>query len=452
MAVAVHMLLMCIAVLCAAFFALHKGILTPSSMGGEIKVQVKFFLCILGLGYFLDACNARTTEGITKARKQVATKSVIHKVASDGRHRASLAVPTAERAPPEKPYVGHGSSNGSEDPFGHEHLRHRSDQHIVECMLAEDVPNKTPKVLEVMHSCIRLGHGDAAVKLFDQMLQTGATPKAHLIGKAVSHKFFKLVAETLDDKRIREDGVGLLDLIQAHGIAPAPAIQNRLLTAWNNQLPKFVLKYFLEMKGAGVALSRWAYRYIVVTHERSDPEFALNIYSEMEASGIRLDRASCNAVLGARSQLGMLDEAREQYTQMVDSGLVPNEKTYGIMIKVNSFSNRSEEAIALFETMRERGMQPDRHAYHHAIRSSIAFQRIEYAVDLYLDMTQKKMPILMNTLSLLIGACNIAGWNALVTDLKTDLSRAQEAEAAQGPQAQHKVGGGLTSECAEVRA
>ena len=70
--------------------------------------------------------------------------------------------------------------------------------------------------MKVMHSYIHLGHGHAAVKMFDEMLQFGAAPKAHLIGKAVSHKFFKLVAETLDDERIQEDGIRLLDLIQKH--------------------------------------------------------------------------------------------------------------------------------------------------------------------------------------------------------------------------------------------
>jgi pentatricopeptide repeat protein len=295
-------------------------------------------------------------------------------------------------------------------------------------MLAEGVSNKTSKVLEVMHSCIRLRHGYAAVKLFDQMLQTGASPKAHLIGKAVSHKFFKLVVETLDDKRIREDGLRLLDLIQAHAIAPAPETQNRLLASWKNQLPEFVLKYFLEMKDSGIILCRRAYCYIVVAHERSDPEFALRIYSEMIVSGIPPDKAACNAVLGARSQLGMLDEARELFLQMVDSAVVPNGKTYGIMIKVYSASNHLKEAIALFETMREQCFEPDRYAYHHAIRSCVALHRFEYAADVYNVMVQKEVPPLVNTLVLLSGACKNAGWNALAAELMTDLARAEEAE------------------------
>jgi pentatricopeptide repeat protein len=432
---ATYIPLMCIAVLCTDVFALRKVFVTPSSMEGETKVQVEFFLWVAFLVYSFDAYNARTMERITRAENHAVTKPVIDKVVSCGGHRVGLAVLAAERAPPETLRVGHDSSKESGDPCVPEGCRQRSDLHIVDCMLAEGVPNKTSKVLEVMHSCIRLGHGDAAVKLFDQMLQTGACPKAHLIGKAVSHKFFKLVVETLDDNRIQEDGLRLLDLVQAHAIAPAPATQNRLLAAWKNQLPEVVLKYFLEMKDASIILSRWAYRYIVVAHERSDPEFALKIYSEMKASGIPLDLASYNAVLGARSQLGMLDEARELFLQMVDSALVPNEKTYGIMIKVYSASNHLKEAIALFETMREQCLEPDRYAYHHAIRSCITLQRFEYAMSLHNDMVQKNVPLLVSTLVLLSGACENAGWDALAAELMTDLARAKEAEAQHGPEA-----------------
>jgi pentatricopeptide repeat protein len=435
MELATYVPLLFIAVLCTDVFALRRVFITPSSMEGETKAQVEFTMWVIVLVYFFDAYNARATERITRAKKHVVANPVNHNMSSDGGHRGGLTVPTAEQAHPEKLHVSHGISKESWDLCGPEDRRRASDLHTVDCMLAEGVPNKTSRVLRVMHSCIRLQHGDAAVKLFDQMLQTGASPEAHLIGKAVSHKFFKLVDETLDYKRIQEDGLRLLDLIRAHAIAPAPATQNRLLAAWKNQLPEVVLKYFLEMKDASIILSRWAYRYIVVAHERSDPEFALKIYSEMKASGIPLDLASYNAVLGARSQLGMLDEARELFLQMVDSALVPNEKTYGIMIKVYSASNHLKEAIALFETMREQCLEPDRYAYHHAIRSCITLQRFEYAMSLHNDMVQKNVPLLVSTLVLLSGACENAGWDALAAELMTDLARAKEAEAQHGPEA-----------------
>ena len=135
----------------------------------------------------------------------------------------------------------------------------------------------------------------------------GAIEQAHLVGKPVSHKFFKLVAETLDDKRMQKDGLSLLNFHRAHRIEASRTIQNRLIDAWNKRPPEFVLKYFLEMKSEGVILSRLAYRCIVVAYEHSDPEFAVEIYNEMEGSGVQLDRPAYNAVLGACFQLGMCE-------------------------------------------------------------------------------------------------------------------------------------------------
>ncbi|CAK0859785.1 unnamed protein product [Prorocentrum cordatum] len=225
-----------------------------------------------------------------------------------------------------------------------------------------------------------------------------------------------------------------------HGIAPAPATQNRVLEAWKNQLPEIVLNYFLEMKSAGVVLSRWAYRYIVVAHERSDPAFALKIYREMQHLGIELDWAAYNAVLGAQFQLGMFDEAEELFQRMACTAGLANEKTFGIMIKVRAANDHLEEAIALFEEMREQCLQPDRYAYHHAIRSGIALQRVKYAVDLYHDMVQKKVPPLASTVALLSGACQSAGRAALAAELLGHLALARAAEAAHGARAAWATG------------
>jgi len=141
-------------------------------------------------------------------------------------------------------------------------------------------------------------------------------------------------------------------------------------------------------------------------------------------------RAACNAALGACSQLGMHDAARLLFMQMAKRALVPNQKTYGIMIKVYSSSNQPEEAVDLFETMRKKCLVPDRYAYHHAIYCCIKLQRMEYAVKLYNDMMQAKVPLCMNTYVLLSEACRKVGWSSLANNLMTDM-----AEAAPGPEA-----------------
>jgi pentatricopeptide repeat protein len=126
----------------------------------------------------------------------------------------------------------------------------------------------------------------------------------------------------------------------------------------------------------------------------------------------------------------MHNEARELFARMADLGLVPNEKTYGIMIKVYSSTQQDEDAVALLERMRGQWLEPDRYAYHHAIRSCIALQRVEHAAALYNDMVQAKVPPLASTCVLLSGACKACGWTSLEAKLMADLARVKEACAA----------------------
>ncbi|CAK0873466.1 unnamed protein product [Prorocentrum cordatum] len=253
------------------------------------------------------------------------------------------------------------------------------------------------------------------------MLEKGVVPGAHLIHKAVSNRFFELVAETLDDKRIQIDGLRLLDLVRAHEINASYNLQNRLLAAWKGrQLPGTVVEYLVEMKHAGVSLSKWAYRSIVVACERSDPEFALTVCNEMEGSGIQLYREAYNAALGIRLQLGMHNAAHELFMKRVDHAVAPNSRTYSIMIRVYSFSGQHEKTIAIFETMRGHPFEPDHIDYHHAIRSCIMIQRVEYAVKLYRDASQAKLPLPASTYVILSRACERVGWKSLANKFEME--------------------------------
>lgn len=433
---AAHRPVVWVAVLFAALSASRDAFSTPSNVLSETKFLVDLCITLGLLACFFDSYNdAKVTEKFTKEKNMAATKSVIDNVAVDGGRRTRHAVPAEERASPEKRHFVHGISKYSGDQLGHERRLGRPDTQILDCAQREGVAHKLSDMLEVMQACVRLGHGDTAVRLFEQMLEKGAVRGAHFVHKAVSDKFFQLVAEGLGDKRIQIDGLRLLDLVRAHGIDPSYNIQSRLLVAWKNQPPASVIDYFLKMKSAGVILSKLAYRCIVVGHERSDPEFSLKVYSEMERSGIQLNRAAYNSVLRARFQLGMHNEARDLFMQIADHGMVPNAGTYGIMVRGYSSSDQFENAIALFETMREQSLEPDWDAYHHAIRSCIALQRVKCAVELYNDAVQAKVPLRKGTYVLLSGACKGVGWDCLASKLITTLTsrqaaRMREAEAA----------------------
>jgi len=300
--------------------------------------QIEFLLLVVFLACFFISHSARAMGWITSSRISVAMRTVVDKLVLvdnlvlDGGREEGPAPPTSERAPPETRYDRHDCFVDSIDNTGNFTRTVRSDGHVIGHAQVDGVAPRASKVSEVMRACIRLGCVGTALELFDQMLEKGAEPDAHLVRKPIADKFFKLVAVNLDAKRIQEDGLRLLDLVQAHGLAPSITTQNCLIIAWRSKLPESVVKYFLNMKSAGILISRLAYQSILIVHERSDPEFALKIYDEMEILGIKADRIGYNAVLGACFQLGMHDDARLLFTQMAERTLVPDTKSYSVML------------------------------------------------------------------------------------------------------------------------
>ncbi|CAK0900222.1 unnamed protein product [Prorocentrum cordatum] len=281
-----------VTVLCAAFSVLLHGVSSMSSCldGASLHIDIDMFLASLSvLVYFVDFHYLKNTEEITKISKLTTVRSWIGKVVLEGRRKVLRSVSAEEPASRKQFGTVDDGHDGSGDPLGHKRHRSRSDMHTIERARRESVSHTLPSMLKVMHAAIRLGHGEAAVTLFDQMLEKGAVPGAHLIHKAVSNRFFQLVAGTLDDKRVQIDGLRLLDLVRVHGIHASVEIQNRLLAAWRDrQLPESVVEYFVKMKSAGTTLSKWACRSIIVAYERSDPELVLKMCNEMEGSGIQL--------------------------------------------------------------------------------------------------------------------------------------------------------------------
>lgn len=396
--------LICFATLRVASSLLGQVFSIPANIQGGVKHQVDFFLLVGFLCYLHRHCSARAMQLVTSgARTSSALGLEIDKVASDHGRQAGSAARTEERGSPENLFVGLPSSQDSEDLLGYEDRQLNPDVRTNGCPPMEGGPGK--KGVYTIAACVKQRNVWAALQLFDQMLEKGAAPDASTCSRSTFQRYFKIVAENLDDERIQKDGLRLLALVQDCGIAPSSIVQNRLLEAWNGKPPESVSKYFLQMRSVGLILSRWAYCHLVLANERSDPGLALKIYDEMEDLGIHTDRATYNAVLSACSQLGMLDEARRLFMQMADRELVPSLKSYGIMIKVYTFSFRCEEAIALLERMREQCLEPDRYAYHHAITSCIRLRRLQYAVQLYRDMCLANVACCASTYDLLSRQC-----------------------------------------------
>ncbi|CAK0885513.1 unnamed protein product [Prorocentrum cordatum] len=404
-------LVMTVAALGAVLCALPPVSPATSSRlcGSSFQIDFGVLVSLCVLGYFVDSRSSKSTGELIAKSSLATAESVIGKAVLDRRRDACCAASVEERASPQKPGVINGSARGLRDQRG-QRRRRRFDVHIIECAQREGVTHTLPRVSEVMRASSRLGHRDAALKLFGHMLKKGVVPGAHLIDKAVSNKFFQFVAETLDDKRMKRDGLSLLDLVRCHGIDPSPSTQNRLLSAWKGEPPVSVVEYFVKMKGDRVTLSNWAYRSIIVAYEHSDPGFVMKVGTEMERSGIQLQRTAYNAVLGACLQLGMHNEAQELFGKMADHAVAPNARSYGIMIRVYSYCGQFEKAIAIFDAMREQSFEPNRFAYHHTIHACIMSERVQYAVQLYNDSVQTQMPLCARTYVMLSRACRDIGF------------------------------------------
>ncbi|CAK0904636.1 unnamed protein product, partial [Prorocentrum cordatum] len=109
----------------------------------------------------------------------------------------------------------------------------------------------------MMLACTRDGCAGTALKLFNTILEQGADSDYNVknLRFATRSRFFTLVAEHLDDERLRKDGLQVLEAVRAHGIPPPLALQDRLVCAWGSRLPEQVLSYFARMQEQGLTLS-----------------------------------------------------------------------------------------------------------------------------------------------------------------------------------------------------
>merc|ERR1719291_1275074 len=248
-------------------------------------------------------------------------------------------------------------------------------------------------------------------------------------------KFFRLVVENLDEQRMREIGIQLLDVIQAHGMAPTNIIQNQLIVAWKSKPPDSVLWAFMKLREQGVGLTPTAYRCIMAANERTKPEFTLQLYEEMVERGVKFDRVSFNAALCACSVRGMASKALELFETMPAHGLAPNGKTYGTLIRVCTAGNRVKEAVDLFDAMRSAGIEPNRFAFHDVIYCCVKAKRISKAMRLYKEMIAAGVPPCQNTCVYLGRACQKRGWTETAgqIDLGGVAGRSAEASSLELP-------------------
>ncbi|CAK0898560.1 unnamed protein product [Prorocentrum cordatum] len=205
-----------------------------------------------------------------------------------------------------------------------------ADTDVLERAKSEGVAPNAQAWSLVVGACVRLENSGVALELLEQMLAQGAHHEAELRNSSTVGKFFRLVVEHLDEQRMREIGVQLLDVIQAHGLAPTAIVQNRLICAWKSKPPDEVLRALVGLRDRGVRLTPTAYRCIMFANERARPEFTLQLYEEMVERGVKFDRVSFNAALCACAVLGLTGKALELFDRMQEHGPSGARQTRGM--------------------------------------------------------------------------------------------------------------------------
>jgi len=409
--------------------------------------QWQSLLCVplLAAAYLLGMKSASGGRTSVRKSKLGAGKDVLQTegLAFAGEHQA--AKQTAQRYPLRQNRAASldgafRSSTGMGSPVEKEDVNKRidwlkntahveSDTLLLERAQQDGLEHDASSYLTVMSACNRTGNVDVALMLMNQLMDKGVDYDYSAMSLNVRTRFFKLVSENADEKYLRENGLKLLETIQAHGMMPPNLVQNRVICAWRSKLPKHMLEFFAKMREDGVALSSTAYRCIMAAHERAEPHRTLELYDEMANRGLKLDRVSFNATLCAYSHLQMTQEALQLFEQMPHHGLAPNGKTYGALIRVCAATSKPKEAVDLFESMRGEGLEPNRFAYNDAIHCCVKIRKLGKAMQLYKDMVQSNVPPCNATYHLLAKSCEKRGWVELSRQITEDFERAQKGEA-----------------------
>jgi len=280
-----------------------------------------------------------------------------------------------------------------------------ADKHLIKAIDKECLPTDGPRFSQLVSACVRLGNTEVTLHLFDHMLESGVACDPELIRCGTAGKFFKLVAASFDDARMRACGVQLMRTIEAHGLWPTNEVQNQLIRSWKSKLPGHVVEVFVSMRERGLQLSATAYRCVMAAHERDQPVFTLRLYDEMLQRGMKVDRVAFNAVLCACSHLGMSSQALVLFEQMPKFGLVPNGKTYGTLIRVCTRAGKLDEALELLESMRAAGIEPNRFAFRDAIHCCVKLKKFDEAYELYQDLVEASAIPCNNTCMYIMEAC-----------------------------------------------
>jgi len=315
-----------------------------------------------------DATLMLLTVTVLCAAPAIGTKIVVPKQI----HKAKDAVDEAPWKPPE--------INRFEHIF--------SDKEIISNAQREGFTLDASNFPTVCVACARQGHAGLSILLFEYMLEKGIVCERKMVKDGIVSKFFKVVSESADDKYLQEFGVELIEAIRTHGLAPNSYIQNRLILAWRSKLPDRIVQMRMTQRKQSVSLCSTVYRCILIAREQTQPQLTLDLYDAIANLGVKLDLRVFNAALCACFNLGRVNQAVDMYEMMPMTGLVPNGKTYGLMIRFYTAADMADKALNLFQSMRAANIEPFPYTFGDAIHCYVKLNMLGKATSLHQETIQ----------------------------------------------------------------
>ncbi|KAK7263222.1 hypothetical protein RJT34_30809 [Clitoria ternatea] len=119
---------------------------------------------------------------------------------------------------------------------------------------------------------------------------------------------------------------------------------------------------FEKMKESGVDLTLVTYNVMLDVYGKMGRSWnkILDLLDEMRSKGLQLDEFICSTVISACGRQGMLDEARNSFTELKLNGYKLGTITYNAILQLGFID---DERVAVMDTMPSKGISPNAITY-----------------------------------------------------------------------------------------
>ncbi|BFI24604.1 protein MpPPR_16 [Marchantia polymorpha subsp. ruderalis] len=116
------------------------------------------------------------------------------------------------------------------------------------------------------------------------------------------------------------------------------------------------LEVFREMRSAGIAPSEVSYTTLMNAFARNgQPKLVAEVFEEMKQDPwMRVDVIAWNVLIDGYCRAGMMDEAKDNFTEMKEQGFHPTVATYGSLVKGYASAGQAGEALVIWKEIQER--------------------------------------------------------------------------------------------------